>query len=275
MMTGRPGLDTRTELIRHSLDEPVGDLETTLPNAHVGVSPRPRRYGVCVIAESPARGLYALKPWYTRQLGGALQVAARHGVSPDVFTALGLVSAAGAAVTIALGWWPFAFVLLAGRLAGANLDGAVARARGVSRPWGFVLNELGDRGGDLLMFAGLAVLAAREPATVLVAGSLTSVAWVLIAAAVATLPTFASLAGTAAAAQPTATTDAATPPDTAVSRVNGGPFGKTERCAVVVLATAMPAWIPVIAVVIIVGSFLTMGVRLVGTHRSLTAGTAL
>ena len=48
------------------------------------------------------------------------------------------------------------------RLAGANLDGAVARARGVSRPWGFVLNELGDRSSDLLTFAGLAVFAARQ-----------------------------------------------------------------------------------------------------------------
>jgi len=209
-----------------------------------------------------ARGLYALKPWYTRRLGSALRAAVRRGTSPDIFTALGVLSAAGAAVAIALGWWPLALVLLAGRLAGANLDGAVARARGVSRPWGFVLNEIGDRGSDLLMFAGLAVLAVREPADTLVTGSLSSLVWVLIAGTAATLPTFASLAGTAAG------TSAATPGRT-VPRLNGGPFGKTERCAVVVVATAFPGWIPAIAALVIAGSLLTAAVRFARVRRLL------
>ena len=213
-----------------------------------------------------ARGLYALKPWYTRQLGSALRAAVRRGTSPDIFTALGVLSAAGAAVAIALGWWPLALVLLAGRLAGANLDGAVARARGVSRPWGFVLNEIGDRGSDLLMFAGLAVLAVREPADTLVTGSLSSLVWVLIAGTAATLPTFAALAGTAAGTS--AATSAATPGRT-VPRLNGGPFGKTERCAVVVVATALPGWIPAIAVLVIAGSLLTAAVRFARVRRLL------
>ena len=38
------------------------------------------------------------------------------------------------------GWWPLAALFMVLRLAGANLDGAVARAAGRSRPWGFVLN---------------------------------------------------------------------------------------------------------------------------------------
>lgn len=211
-----------------------------------------------------ARGLYALKPWYTRRLGSALRAAVRRGTSPDIFTALGVLSAAGAAVAIALGWWPLALVLLAGRLAGANLDGAVARARGVSRPWGFVLNEIGDRGSDLLMFAGLAVLAVREPAATLVAGSLSSLVWVLIAGTAATLPTFAALAGTAAGT-------AAAAPGRTVPRLNGGPFGKTERCAVVVVATALPGWIPAIAVLVIAGSLLTAAVRLARVRRLLVA----
>lgn len=213
-----------------------------------------------------ARGLYALKPWYTRRLGSALRAAVRRGTSPDIFTALGVLSAAGAAVAIALGWWPLALVLLAGRLAGANLDGAVARARGVSRPWGFALNEIGDRGSDLLMFAGLAVLAVREPADTLVTGSLSSLVWVLIAATAATLPTFASLAGTAAGTS--ASTSAATPGRT-VPRLNGGPFGKTERCAVVVVATALPGWIPAIAALVIAGSLLTAAVRFARVRRLL------
>ena len=202
------------------------------------------------------RGLYALKPWYTRRLGGVLRAAVRHGVSPDVFTLLGVLAAAAAAEAIALGWWVPALLLLAARLAGANLDGAVARARGLSRPWGFVLNELGDRVGDLLMFGGLAVLAVREPAALLVAGGLTGSAWVLRAALAATAPTFASLAAAGAGGR----------------RLNGGPFGKTERCAAVVVATALPAWIPVVAALVVVGSLLTAALRLARTRTDLAAG---
>jgi CDP-diacylglycerol--glycerol-3-phosphate 3-phosphatidyltransferase len=205
------------------------------------------------------RGLYALKPWYTRRLDGVLRAAVRREVSPDVFTLLGVLAAAGAAVVIALGWWLPAATLLAARLAGANLDGAVARARGLSRPWGFVLNELGDRGSDVLMFAGLAVLAVREPADVLVAGQLTSLAWVLLAALAATTPTFASLAAAGAGAP----------------RRNGGPFGKTERCVAVVVATAVPAWLPAVAALVVVGSLVTAALRLRATHGDLArAGTA-
>ena len=200
------------------------------------------------------RGLYALKPWYTRRLGAIVRSAVAHRVSPDVFTLAGLVFAAGAGVAIALGWWPLALVLLAGRLAGANLDGAVARARGTSRPWGFVLNELGDRGSDLLMFAGLAVLAGRtEPIDAAWWAWGEPVTWVLVAALAATLPTFASLAVAGAGG----------------TRLNGGPFGKTERCAVVVLATGVPAAIPAVSALVVLGSLATAGARLVRGRREL------
>lgn len=195
------------------------------------------------------RGLYALKPWYTRRLSRIIRFAVARGLSPDFFTVVGVVSAFGAGVAIAFGRWPVALVFLAGRLAGANLDGAVARARGVSRPWGFVLNELGDRFSDFAMFAGLTVLAERTEHLTWGTG------WVLIAAICATLPTFTSLSAAGAGAP----------------RLNGGPFGKTERCAVIVLATAIPSWIPIISVVIIVGSVVTMLVRLVRTHGTLSA----
>ena len=105
-------------------------------------------------------GLYAVKPWYTRRLRRVVDAAVAHRVSPDVFTAAGVAAAGLAAVCIAHGWWLGALLALAARLAGANLDGAVARARGVGRPWGFVLNELGDRAADLIVFAGLGWLAA-------------------------------------------------------------------------------------------------------------------
>lgn len=174
----------------------------------------------------------------------------RRGVSPDAFTALGVLAAALAALAIWRGWWLPAGVLLAARLAGANLDGAVARARGVCSPWGFVLNEVGDRTSDLLTYAGLAALAARTPDGWVSA----PVGWVLVAALAATLPTFASLAAAGAGA----------------TRRNGGPLGKTERCALVTLATGIPAWVPGIAALTVLGSLVTAGLRLRATHAELT-----
>ena len=192
------------------------------------------------------QGLYALKPWYTRRLGGVVDAAVARGISPDAFTVVGIAGAVCAGGAVAMGWWPPALVFLAVRLAGANLDGAVARARGVSRPWGFVLNEIGDRVSDLLVFAGLAVWALRTD------GSLT---WVLVATIAATLPTFASLAAAGAGA----------------TRRNGGPFGKTERCLAIVIATALPATLAYVCAVIVAGSLLTATTRFVATHRELSA----
>jgi CDP-diacylglycerol--glycerol-3-phosphate 3-phosphatidyltransferase len=202
-------------------------------------------------------GLYGLKPWYTRRLRVVMDRAAARGTSPDVFTVIGIAGAGAAALTIAVGWWPLSVLLLAVRLAGANLDGAVARARGVSRPWGFVLNEIGDRFSDLLMFAGLAVWAAY-----LGGPGLHWLSWpvisVLAAALAATLPTFASLAAAGAGAR----------------RRNGGPFGKTERCLAVVVATAVPAAIGWVCGLIVVGSLVTAGLRLVAADRELAAASA-
>jgi CDP-diacylglycerol---glycerol-3-phosphate 3-phosphatidyltransferase len=199
-------------------------------------------------------GLYALKPWYTSRLTPIVDAAVARQMSPDVFTAAGVVAAGAAAVAVALGWWPLAALFLALRLAGANLDGAVARARGVSRPWGFVVNEIGDRASDLLAFAGLAVFAARRGGP-----GLHWLSWpvlqVLLAALAATLPTFASLAAAAAGAQ----------------RRNGGPLGKTERCLAVVVATAFPVIMPVILMQIVNGSVLTAVLRLRAAHRELVA----
>jgi CDP-diacylglycerol--glycerol-3-phosphate 3-phosphatidyltransferase len=191
------------------------------------------------------RGLYAAKPWYTARLRGVVRFSVERQVSPDAFTWLGVGAAAGAAVAIWHGWWLATAVLLALRLAGANLDGAVARARGGARPWGFVLNEIGDRASDLLLFAGLAGLAAaRIPH---------STPLVLIAALAATLPTFAALAATGAGAP----------------RRNGGPIGKTERCVLAVIATACPATLAAVCWVGIVGSVATAALRLAAARREM------
>jgi phosphatidylglycerophosphate synthase len=198
-------------------------------------------------------GLYRLKPWYTRRLSFVVDRAVAHRTSPDVFTAIGLAAGAGAGAAIAWGLWPLAAALLALRLAGANLDGAVARAEQADRPWGFVVNEIGDRAADLAMFAGLTVWAAGQHSPVL-HGMCIPVAAMLAAAAAATLPTFASLAVTAAGGG---------------VRRNGGPFGKTERCAAALVATAWPAAIVWVAALIIVGSVTTAAMRLADGRQEL------
>jgi CDP-diacylglycerol--glycerol-3-phosphate 3-phosphatidyltransferase len=200
------------------------------------------------------RGLYAAKGWYTARLGGFVRLAVRRGVSPDAFTALGILGGLAAAALLAASaerpsaWWaPAVLLALAVRLAGANLDGAVARARGVARPWGFVLNEVGDRAGDL--------------AVVLVLSHLAGGWWGLVCLAGSALPTFASLS-LAGAGGP---------------RLNGGPVGKTERCALVVLAVLLaPWWEPydAAAAVIGIGGLVTAALRLRAGHRALTAPSA-
>jgi CDP-diacylglycerol---glycerol-3-phosphate 3-phosphatidyltransferase len=202
-------------------------------------------------------GLYALKPWYTRRLTPIVNAAVTHQISPDVFTAAGVAAAGAAGVAVALGWWPLAALFLALRLAGANLDGAVARARGVSRPWGFVVNEIGDRASDFLTFAGLAIWAARQRGP-----GLHFLSWpvlmVLAAALAATLPTFASLAAAGAGAQ----------------RRNGGPLGKTERCLFVLVATAFPVVLPVVCTQLVNGSLITTVLRLRAARRELSVKQA-
>ena len=195
--------------------------------------------------------LYSLKYWYTRRLGFIIQTSVCRGVSPDVWTAVGVLAAALGCGALVMGWWPLAFILLAARLGGANLDGAVARARGVSRPFGFVLNEIGDRVSDFLIMAGLVGLALRT------GSSPTTVYLTLMALAAATLPTFTSLAAAGAGA----------------TRLNGGPFGKTERCLTAVVASALPQYLTIVAWVIIVGSVLTACLRLTRTAKALAGRT--
>ncbi|MFB7192768.1 CDP-alcohol phosphatidyltransferase family protein [Streptomyces sp. NPDC056240] len=187
-------------------------------------------------------GLYALKPWYADRLSGLRRALASRQVSPDALTAAGVVCAAGAAA--ALAWLPApsaalpVAVLLAGRLAFANLDGALARDTGRTTRRGALLNELGDRAADLLVIAGLLPLAPL---------------WLVGAAAfAATLPSWVSLAGAAAGAP----------------RRNGGPVGKTERCLLAVVAAASGWAVPVLAVVA-AGSAVTAVVRAVWVWRAL------
>ncbi len=187
-------------------------------------------------------GLYALKPWYADRLAGARTALVRRQVSPDALTWAGVLCAGAAALALGLLPAPYAAlpvaVLLAARLAFANLDGALARDTGRCTRRGAVLNELGDRLADLAVLAGFLFVA--------------PVWLVALAGLAATLPSWVSLAGAAAGAP----------------RRNSGPLGKTERCALIVVAAASGWYEPVLAL-IAVGSAVTAGVRLRWVWREL------
>jgi CDP-diacylglycerol--glycerol-3-phosphate 3-phosphatidyltransferase len=191
-------------------------------------------------------GLYALKPWYADRLAGIRRGLASRGVTPGAVTAAGVGFGALAGVVLATVRDPLlAAVLVAAllslRLAAANLDGALARETGTSTRWGTVVNELGDRGAELAVLAGCFTLAPS---------------WlVLTAMLAASAPSWVALAGAAAGA----------------ARINGGPVGKTERCLLLVVLAAVPAYAGVLLAVLAAGSALTAVVRLRTLHGVLTA----
>ena len=188
-----------------------------------------------ISTHAAAGGLYSLKPWYARRLAPVRRRLVAANVPPAAITAAGILFGGGAGAALAtLRPGPAAgvavAVLLAARLACANLDGGVARDGGRATPFGSVLNEIGDRAAELAALAGCLALA---PA-----------ALVLTAALAATLPSWVALAGAAAG----------------LGRVQGGPVGKTERCLMLVLL-AVFGWPAVWLSVLAAGSALTAGVR--------------
>lgn len=177
--------------------------------------------------------LYALKPTF----GAALRpLAHRLDVSPHVVTATGVVAAAAAAVVLGTAAGPTAAAgagaLLMVRLACANLDGQLARSRGTASPRGALANEVGDRLADLLPLIGLWAAGAGS-------------ALVLLAAIASSAPSWVSLAARSAGLE---------------DRLQSGPAGKVERCAIVALAPVVglsaSCW------VLVVGGATTVVMRL-------------
>ena len=156
---------------------------------------------------------------------------------------VGAGAAAGAALALiphGLGAGVVVGATLAVRLGAANLDGGVARARGVTSRAGSVANEVGDRLAELAALAGALALAPT--------------ALVLLAALAMSAPSWVALAGSAAGAP----------------RLNGGPVGKTERAAGLALI-ALTGWAWPLLLVLAVGSAATAGLRLT---RILTSSLA-
>jgi CDP-diacylglycerol--glycerol-3-phosphate 3-phosphatidyltransferase len=168
-------------------------------------------------------GLYGFKAWYAARLAPVRRVLVTHRVPPSSITLAGVAFGAVAGAVIGyLHPGPLAggavAVLLAARLACANLDGGVARESGRCTAFGSVLNELGDRGAELAALVGCLLVCP---------------AWLVAAAALGgTLPSWVALAGAAAGTR----------------RVQGGPVGKTERCLLLAFAALTGWYVPVLAV---------------------------
>lgn len=116
-----------------------------------------------------ATTLYAVKPQFQAVLRRVAARCVARGVSADALTAIGLGAAGLAGGVIAAAGSPPGMViaiappLLFARIACNALDGMVARGAGTARPWGAVLNEVGDRAADLLCFGGLIASGALPP----------------------------------------------------------------------------------------------------------------
>jgi CDP-diacylglycerol--glycerol-3-phosphate 3-phosphatidyltransferase len=188
-------------------------------------------------------GLYALKPWYASRLGGVRRMLLARRVSPNAVSLAGIALGGAAGATFVLlrpGLTAAAVVgvLLAGRLACANLDGGLARESGRATRFGVVVNELGDRVAELAALAGLLALA--------------SPALVAAAALAASAPSWVALAGVGAGA----------------GRLQTGPVGKTERCLILV-AIAATGWANPLLITLAVGSLATAVLRLARIHREI------
>ena len=107
-----------------------------------------------------SQGLYAAKPTFQRLLANTSDWLARRRVDPDAltFAAVGCGLVGGTSLLAASAkpqlLWSVP-VLAVIRLALNALDGMVAVRRGCARPWGKVLNEVGDRFADLAFFGPL------------------------------------------------------------------------------------------------------------------------
>lgn len=196
-------------------------------------------------------GIYTVKPRFQSALAGIADRLTDCQVRADTLTAAGVAtSALGAAAltasTVDPRWLLVVPLAAIARLSLNALDGMVAQRSGTARPWGLVLNELGDRTSDLLLLFGLGA-AAGQP---------------LAGALVASLALFASQVGVLGLAA-------------GGRREYGGLMGKADRMVVLALGagaaalTAQRAWLEIALAVIAAGLVLTIGSRLRSVHNDL------
>lgn len=117
--------------------------------------------------------IYGLKPAFQNLLRPLTRALARRGVTANAVTlaAVVLSAAVGAAVALRPGErWPLLLIgpALLVRMALNAVDGMLAREHGMKSRLGAVLNELGDVVSDAALYLPLALVAAFEPALVVV-----------------------------------------------------------------------------------------------------------
>ena len=124
---------------------------TDSPNKHV-------RWNRSVFAQMERRAL----EWIARRLPAA--------VTPDVLSALGLISMAGAGIAFAAFRWNDGLAAagvvtaLAANWVGDSLDGTVARVRRIERPrYGYYVDHVIDLAGITFLFGGLACSGLMSP----------------------------------------------------------------------------------------------------------------
>jgi len=198
------------------------------------------------------RGLYRLKPASQALVRPLERLVVRTGVSADVLTLLAVPVAALGGVCLALSdagpWLLLAVPLLAAlRLVLNLLDGMVARSTGSIHPMGEVWNELGDRLADSLFIGGLVFVPRVD-------------SWLALGAvAAALLASYAGITSRAAGA----------------SRQYGGVMSKPGRmvalgiAAPVAFVTGDSVWLSIAAVLILVGSLITLGQRVAAARAEL------
>ena len=197
-------------------------------------------------------GIYTIKPRFQRALGGVERVLVARRVHPDYLTlgALGLALVGGLALwasAAAPGLLLLLPPLVLGRTALNALDGLVARATGLARPWGEVLNEFCDRLADVALLGGVALApGASAP----------------LGAAVLVVRLLASSRGTAAKAA-------------GGRRQYGGIMAKADRMLALGLAAGLAFCLPgvpvfgVFQIVVLAGLLVTIGQRLGATYVDL------
>ena len=195
--------------------------------------------------------LYRIKPAFVAVLSPIRERLASVGVHPDAVTVAALpvqvaMAAALVAGTVHPAVWiavaPLALLLMALNA----LDGSLARATGQSSTRGAVLNELIDRGGDLV---------------VLSAGFFVAPTWIAFAA-------FAAVAASEiVAAVGWATTG---------ERIFTGPMGKPDRAAVLAAgATVAIIWFPALPLAFAVVAIGAAASALVRTRSAFARATAI
>jgi CDP-diacylglycerol--glycerol-3-phosphate 3-phosphatidyltransferase len=197
-------------------------------------------------------GIYQIKPRFQRSLQPLEVALVRRRIHPDYLTigALILCVLGGFALYAShrVTWLLLLIPVIAiGRTALNALDGLVAHATGLARPWGEVLNEFSDRLADVALFTGVAL----APGSDVRLGAVTLVVMVL--------SSYVGIVSKAAGGR----------------RQYGGVMGKADRMIYLSLASVLAFILPGVTVfryflmVVLAGLVLTLVQRLRATHRDL------